>query len=149
MDVQGLVAAWEPGTAHGESALFYGHLVGELVRRVDGRGVGQFLREEICGPQGLDFAFGLSPGMLAEAVAPQCSGRDQVFGEDNTWGAGFGIDTDGYGMGGFGGSYGGTSTVGGYTVGFLTGTVGSFDRGEAPENTLRGCLGVAPLTVAG
>ena len=30
---------WEPGTAHGESALFYGHLVGELVRRVDGRGV--------------------------------------------------------------------------------------------------------------
>jgi CubicO group peptidase (beta-lactamase class C family) len=42
--------SWEPGTAHGESALFYGHLVGELVRRVDGRGVGQFLREEICGP---------------------------------------------------------------------------------------------------
>src|SRR5215469_6045434 len=37
--------AWEPGTAHGESALFYGHLVGELVRRVDGRGVGRFLRE--------------------------------------------------------------------------------------------------------
>jgi Beta-lactamase len=28
--------SWEPGTAHGESALFYGHLVGELVRRVDG-----------------------------------------------------------------------------------------------------------------
>ena len=52
---------WEPGTAHGESALFYGHLVGELVRRVDGRGVGQFLREEICGPLGLEFVFGLSP----------------------------------------------------------------------------------------
>ena len=42
--------AWEPGTAHGESALFYGHLVGELVRRVDGRSVGRFLAEEICGP---------------------------------------------------------------------------------------------------
>jgi CubicO group peptidase (beta-lactamase class C family) len=39
--------AWEPGTAHGESALFYGHLVGELVRRVDGRGLGRFLREEV------------------------------------------------------------------------------------------------------
>ena len=87
--------------------------------------------------------------MLAEAVAPQCTGRDQVFGEDNTWGVGFGIDADGYGMGGLGGSYGGTSTVGGYTVGFLTGTVGSFDRADALENTLRGCLGVPPLTVAG
>jgi CubicO group peptidase (beta-lactamase class C family) len=41
--------AWPPGTAHGESALFYGHLVGELVRRVDGRSVGRFLAEEICG----------------------------------------------------------------------------------------------------
>ena len=39
----------------GESALFYGHLVGELVRRVDGRTLGRFLREEVCGPLGLDF----------------------------------------------------------------------------------------------
>src|SRR5215831_12949833 len=46
--------SWQPGTAHGESPLFYGHLVGELVRRVDGRGIGRFLREEICGPAGLD-----------------------------------------------------------------------------------------------
>jgi CubicO group peptidase (beta-lactamase class C family) len=60
--------AWPPGTAHGESALFYGHLVGELVRRVDGRGVGRFLREEVCGPLGLDFAFGLTPAESARAV---------------------------------------------------------------------------------
>lgn len=60
--------AWEPGTAHGESALFYGHLVGELVRRVDGRGVGRFLRDEVCGPLGLDFAFGLTPAESARAV---------------------------------------------------------------------------------
>ena len=52
--------AWEPGTAHGESALFYGHLVGELVRRAGGRGLGRFLREEVCGPLGLDFFFGLT-----------------------------------------------------------------------------------------
>ena len=51
--------AWTPGTAHGESALFYGHLVGEIVRRVDGRGPGAFLREELCGPAGLDFMVGL------------------------------------------------------------------------------------------
>lgn len=57
--------AWQPGTTHGESALFYGHLVGELVRRVDGRSVGRFLAEEICGSAGLDFAFGLSPARQA------------------------------------------------------------------------------------
>ena len=51
---------WAPGSAHGESALFFGHLVGELVRRVDGRSVGAFLRQEICDPNGIDFAFGLT-----------------------------------------------------------------------------------------
>ena len=52
----GLLAAqepsWPPGTGYGESALFYGHLVGELVRRVDGRSIGRFLREEISGRTG-------------------------------------------------------------------------------------------------
>ena len=42
--------AWEPGTAHGESALFYGHLVGEVVRRTDGRSLGRFLADEVCEP---------------------------------------------------------------------------------------------------
>jgi CubicO group peptidase (beta-lactamase class C family) len=60
--------AWEPGTAHGESALFYGHLIGELVRRADGRGLGQFLRAEICGPLGLDFFVGLTAAEQARAV---------------------------------------------------------------------------------
>ena len=60
--------AWEPGTAHGESALFYGHLVGELVRRIDGRSLGEFLRAEVTGPLGLDFAFGLSAAEQARAV---------------------------------------------------------------------------------
>jgi CubicO group peptidase (beta-lactamase class C family) len=59
---------WTPGEAHGESALFYGHLAGELVRRVDGRGLGRFLREEVCGPLGLDFAVGLDAGERARAV---------------------------------------------------------------------------------
>ncbi len=38
---------WPPGTAHGEHALTFGHLVGELVRRIDGRSLDRFLREEI------------------------------------------------------------------------------------------------------
>ena len=76
--------AWEPGTAHGESALFYGHLVGELVRRVDGRSVGRFLAEEICGQAGLDFAFGLSPAQQARAV--DLTGLDDAFRAGNTAG---------------------------------------------------------------
>jgi CubicO group peptidase (beta-lactamase class C family) len=59
---------WESGTAIGESALFYGHLVGQLVRRVDGRTLGAFLREEVCGPLGLDFAVGLRDDELARAA---------------------------------------------------------------------------------
>jgi CubicO group peptidase (beta-lactamase class C family) len=60
--------AWTPGTAHGESALFYGHLVGEVVRRVDGRRPGAFLREEVCGPHGLDFHVGLTPDEQARTA---------------------------------------------------------------------------------
>jgi hypothetical protein len=44
-----------------------------------------------------------------------------------------------------GGSYGGTSNAGGYSVGFVTGTLGGHDRAETLENTLRECLGVPPL----
>lgn len=68
---------WEAGEAMGESALFYGHLVGEVVRRADGRSLGTFLREEVCGPLGLDFTVGLGRGHLARAV--DLTGLDQAF----------------------------------------------------------------------
>jgi len=89
-----------------------------------------------------DARFG--PGMLAEAIRPQCAGPDQVFGGESVWGLGFGVSEDGYGMGGLGGSYGSTCTTGGYTIGFVTGSAGSHDRVEALENTLRDCLGLPP-----
>ena len=50
---------WEPGTDHGYHALTYGWLAGELVRRVDGRTIGQYFAEEVAGPLGLDFWIGL------------------------------------------------------------------------------------------
>jgi CubicO group peptidase (beta-lactamase class C family) len=52
---------WEPGTAHGYHAVTYGNLVGEVVRRVSGKSLGQFFADEIAGPLGLDFWIGLSP----------------------------------------------------------------------------------------
>jgi CubicO group peptidase (beta-lactamase class C family) len=50
---------WEPGTAHAEHALTYGHLLGEVVRRVDGRTLGQVWRDDVAAPWALDFQIGL------------------------------------------------------------------------------------------
>jgi CubicO group peptidase (beta-lactamase class C family) len=51
---------WVPGTQVGYHGLTIGWLVGELVRRVTGKSVGTFLREEVTGPLGgLDCWIGL------------------------------------------------------------------------------------------
>ncbi|CAM5264739.1 Beta-lactamase OS=Streptomyces glaucescens OX=1907 GN=SGLAU_03240 PE=4 SV=1 [Streptomyces glaucescens] len=50
---------WEPGTRSGYHALTYGHLVGEVVRRVSGLRPGAFLEREVTGPLGIDFTIGL------------------------------------------------------------------------------------------
>ena len=50
---------WEPGTASGYHASTQGWLLGEVVRRVTGRTLGTFFREEIAGPLGADFHIGL------------------------------------------------------------------------------------------
>ena len=50
---------WTPGTKSGYHAISQGNLVGEVVRRVDGRSVGRFFAEEIAGPVGADFHIGL------------------------------------------------------------------------------------------
>ena len=60
---------WQPGTRNGYHALTFGHLVGEVVRRVSGRSIGTFFREEIAGPRDLDFWIGL-PAEHASRVAP-------------------------------------------------------------------------------
>ncbi len=52
---------WEPGTASGYHALCQGHLVGEVIRRISGRKLGQFFADEIAGPLGIDFHIGLDP----------------------------------------------------------------------------------------
>jgi CubicO group peptidase (beta-lactamase class C family) len=213
---------WEPGTAHGEAALVYGHLLGELVRRVDGRSLGTFLREEVCGPRGLDFHVGLgdaelgravdltgydadfrrawdgygplmhralgnppgaldpavvcseawrraeigavnghgtaravaglyvelvhggllSPALLGEMTRPHAVGPDRVLGSKASWGLGVGVDPDGFGMGGVGGSYGWWCTSGEYAFAFLTGWIGDPDRGDRVEEPVREALGL-------
>ena len=49
---------WEPGTKSGYHALNMGHLLGEVVRRVTGKSLTQFVAEEIAAPVGADFQIG-------------------------------------------------------------------------------------------
>jgi CubicO group peptidase (beta-lactamase class C family) len=64
---------WEPGKAHGYHALTFGWLVGELVRRIRGRKIGDVVREEIARPLGVEFEIGFGPALDAR-VAPLAQG---------------------------------------------------------------------------
>ncbi len=64
---------WEPGTSSGYHAANQGHLVGEVVRRVTGKPLKQFVAEEIAGPLGADFQIGAREedwGRIAPVVPP-------------------------------------------------------------------------------
>jgi len=50
----------EPGSSQGYHAVTYGWLVGEIIKRVDGRDVGTFFKEEISDPLNINFKIGLS-----------------------------------------------------------------------------------------
>ena len=52
---------WEPDTQSGYHALTFAHLVGELVRRIDGRPIEEFIREEITDPLKADMFIGVQP----------------------------------------------------------------------------------------
>ena len=50
---------WEPGTHPGYHAISQGNLEAGIVRRVTGRSIGTFFREEVAEPLGADFHIGL------------------------------------------------------------------------------------------
>ncbi|WP_171108213.1 serine hydrolase domain-containing protein [Streptomyces sp. Z423-1] len=56
---------WEPGSAHGYHAQTFSWLVGEVVRRVTGRSVGEWIADEIAGPLGAELWLGLPEGETA------------------------------------------------------------------------------------
>jgi CubicO group peptidase (beta-lactamase class C family) len=61
---------WEPGTANGYHAFTFGFLVGETLRRIDGRDVPTFLRDELAGPLDLDGLFIGTPSSEHDRIAP-------------------------------------------------------------------------------
>lgn len=50
---------WTPGEKHGYHAFTYGFLAGEVIRRVTGKTVRDYVRDEIAGPLGIDFQIGI------------------------------------------------------------------------------------------
>lgn len=77
---------WEPGSRHGYHALTFGFLLGEIVRRVSGKSIGRFFREEIGAPLSADFYFGVPESEDARAAEmlpePLPTGADQSFFQD-------------------------------------------------------------------
>ncbi|MEB2343942.1 MAG: serine hydrolase [Deltaproteobacteria bacterium] len=76
---------WEPGTAHGYHAMTFGWLVGEVVRRVSGRSVGAYFRDEIAGPLGADLFIGTPATydariaeLIPSTLAPDGGGEDLI-----------------------------------------------------------------------
>lgn len=64
---------WEPGTSFGYHAVTFGWLVGEVIRRISGKSLGTFFREEIAEPFDIDFHIGLDTkddGRAAQVASP-------------------------------------------------------------------------------
>lgn len=64
---------WEPGSAAGYHAITQGHLLGEIVRRVTGRTMGERFRETFAEPLGADFHIGVGAELddrIATIVPP-------------------------------------------------------------------------------
>lgn len=89
--ITGLLAAqapwWQPGTASGYHALTQGYLIGELVRRVTGKSLGRFFREEIAEPLAADFYIGVPESefhRIGNLIPPDTSSSAVSLGGENS-----------------------------------------------------------------
>jgi CubicO group peptidase (beta-lactamase class C family) len=60
---------WPPGTQVGYHAWTFGWIIGEIIRRVDGRPIAQFAQEELCRPLGITGFFLGIPDAVESRVA--------------------------------------------------------------------------------
>lgn len=72
--LESMIPLWQPGTAFYYHSLTWGYLAGELIRRVTGKSVGEFLAAEIVEPLGLSMWIGL-PENQEYRVVPQFTRR--------------------------------------------------------------------------
>jgi CubicO group peptidase (beta-lactamase class C family) len=59
---------WPPGEAAGYHVLSQGFILGEIIKRVTGKSLGTFFRDEIAEPLGLDYHIGLRPAEEARCA---------------------------------------------------------------------------------
>lgn len=71
--------AWPPGTRGAYNTVNIGYILGEVVRRVSGKPVNEFLRDEICRPLGADYAIGLDDGQLARVTDLHANPENAMF----------------------------------------------------------------------
>jgi CubicO group peptidase (beta-lactamase class C family) len=84
--VSGLAAQkpwWTPGEGSGYHAITQGFLQGEIIRRVTGRSIGTFFREEIAEPLDADFHIGLDEKHDSRVGALVPPGTGLASGETN------------------------------------------------------------------
>lgn len=55
---------WEPGTTHGYHTRAFGWILGEIVRRITGKTLGEYLASQVTGPLHADFHIGLPASEL-------------------------------------------------------------------------------------
>jgi CubicO group peptidase (beta-lactamase class C family) len=77
---------WEPGSRHGYHAITFGYLVGEVIRRITGKSVGSYFRDEIAAPLQIDAHIGLEArddSRVAEMIGapPPAPGEFNLFAE--------------------------------------------------------------------
>lgn len=64
---------WEPGTKSGYHAMTFGYLLGEIVKRITGKTLGKFFKEEIASPLDADFHIGFGKELdfrVADLIPP-------------------------------------------------------------------------------
>jgi CubicO group peptidase (beta-lactamase class C family) len=73
---------WEPGTQSGYHAITQGFLIGEVVRRITGKSIGTYFKQEVVDKVGADFHIGVDPQdfhRIADVVEdPRPAALDEV-----------------------------------------------------------------------
>jgi CubicO group peptidase (beta-lactamase class C family) len=84
--ITGLIASqkpwWKPGSKIGYHSMTFGYILGEIVRRVTGKTIGNFFREEVAEPLGIDFHIGVSEELderIADMIVPEQISKIKLF----------------------------------------------------------------------
>jgi CubicO group peptidase (beta-lactamase class C family) len=83
--MESLEPLWEPGTASVYHAINFGWLIGETLRRIDGRHISTFLAEELAGPLSLDGLFIGTPTSEHGRIAPLIDSSEVTVGADEVY----------------------------------------------------------------